>query len=371
MAACLWLTGRNLFGEVAALAAVICFATSPLVPYFSRTTQPDITAASLATAAMAVAAASRGWTTTALAFALAAASALVKLPTAVYFLPVFCFSTFPRQGSRVRFLGHVVMAGLAVAVALSWYQYARRLQLLHGLTTFGLTRSPSQLFKEWTMPEFWLRPFLQYPFDVWVFPGCTVLLLGVLLWRRRQIPWPVGILGLTVLACIFLCGYSAAVHEYYGVILLPGLTLMVGWCASELLGRSSQFARLALSVLVVMAIGWQIVRSRSFWSHHQAEWAELSAFSRKNLGPQGSTRIAVFTDGSPEMFWFTGQIGRFGDTDHPEIDPRDGFGVVDRVRLKDRALAVESVLRAQGCETVFQNAVGWVCQAHLRANGQP
>jgi hypothetical protein len=52
LCACLWLIGRQRFGGEAGPLAAMAFATAPIVVYFSRTTQPDATAAGLATLAM-------------------------------------------------------------------------------------------------------------------------------------------------------------------------------------------------------------------------------------------------------------------------------------------------------------------------------
>jgi 4-amino-4-deoxy-L-arabinose transferase-like glycosyltransferase len=361
---CLWWAGTSAFGAVAGFTAVAWFATSPLTPYFSRTAQPDITAAALATAALAVAIQRLGWIRAALAFALVTAAALVKVTAAVYLLPVLWFATFATKPSLARAAGHLALAGASVVGIFAWYRYAASLERLNGLTNFGVTRSPEQLWREWQMPQFWLRNFVQLPFDVWIFPAASVILLGRLAWRRRKTPWRVGALGATALAYIFLCGYSGAHHDYYGVVLLPALTLMAGWAGAELLSLlpTPRRAAVACAVVVAAAIGWQLARARGFWATRRLEWAELTAFSRQTLGTQGASRIVVFSDGSPQMFWFTGQIGRFGDPKGPSLERGDQFAVVDRLRLKQRASAVEAQLGAVGCERVFENSVGWICR---------
>src|SRR5262249_39209642 len=155
-----------------------------------------------------------------LSFLLVGMSALLKLPGAVYLLPVFLFSLRGRRVSTARVARALLFAGVAMVPAAAWYAHARRLQQSSGLENFGLTRTISQLLAEWQMPKVWLRDFVQLPFDVWVFPGAMVLLLAVLVWRRRRTPWEVGALGVTALAYMFLCGYSGAHHTYYGVMLL-------------------------------------------------------------------------------------------------------------------------------------------------------
>jgi Dolichyl-phosphate-mannose-protein mannosyltransferase len=361
---CLWRVARTLFGPMAAFVAVALFASSPLTPYFSRTAQPDMTAAALATAAIAVAVHGRTWILSALAFALAGAAALVKLPAAVYLMPVVLFSVFTAKPTLRRAAGHLALAASTAIVVLAWYRHAASLQLLSGIANFGLSRSPQQLWDEWQMPKFWLRNFVQFPFDVWIFPLATVVLLGVLVWRAKKTPWRMGVLGATSLAYIFLCGYSGAHHDYYGVILLPLLALMSGWAGAELLSRSARpkVTAVVCVFIAAAAVGWQVARARRFWPTRQLEWAQLSAFSRAEMGSQGTSRIVVFSDGSPQMFWFTGQVGRFGDTLQPALAAGDQFAVVDRLGLRRRASDIESKLAADGCMKVFENDVGWICR---------
>jgi len=368
MAAALWVCGRNLFGVTAGWAAVLALATSPLTPYFSRSAQPDFTAAACATAALAIASNSRTWKSALGAAGSACMAALVKLPTAIYLLPVLAFTVFRERPSLLKLSSRGVMALAAAGSALSWYSHARRLEMLHGLTNFGVTRSPWQLWSEWQMPVFWQRAFLQHPFDVWLFPLWTVLLLAVAVARRKKTPWEVGVLGLTAVAGIFLCGYSLAHHDYYGIILLPALCLMAGWAMSEgLQAIAFQRGRVLLAAgLVVVALTYQMLRARRFWPRDSQAWEVLSRFSREKLGIPGPSRVVVFSDGSPQMFWFTGQHGRFGNPAAPSFDPKDTHAVVDRQRVRQSAL-LEEQLRRLGCGPVFENPVAFFCQrTHLQ-----
>lgn len=368
LVASVWQAGRALFGPFAGLAAVIACATSPLTPYFSRTTQPDMASAGLAALAVAVAATSARLPWTVLSFLLVGMSALLKLPGAVYLLPVILLSFRGRRRSTPRVVGALLLAALAMVPAAAWYAHARRLQHENGIENFGLTRTVGQLLAEWQIPKVWLRDFVQFPFDVWVFPGAMALLVAVLFWRGRRTPWEVAALGVTALAYLLLCGYSGAHHTYYGVMLLPAFSPMIGWASAEVLAAGRGKAAVLLACGVGLALAWQIHRDRSFWASHRAEWASLEAFSRREFGPQGRTRIVVFSDGSPQMFWFTGQIGRFQWLESPVLGPRDDYAVVDRSRISARAVPVEAALVAAGCQPVFESAVGWICRApvHMR-----
>ena len=62
----------------------------------------------------------------------------------------------------------------------------------------------------------------------------------------------------------------------------------------------------------------------------------------------------VFSDGSPQVFWFAHRFGVQGDPDSPSV-PAGQLGVVDRRRLKGRVEALESKLKAQGCALAFEN----------------
>ena len=358
-----WWAGKALFGPEAGMGAVVCFATSPLTAYFSRATQPDMAAAALAALALATVAVAGGWGRTTLAFALMTLAALLKLPAAVYLLPVVLLSLRGSSRSMTRVIAVLALAGVGMLAVLAWYRHALALQAETGIGNFQLTRSARQLLAEWRMPTFWTRSFVQLPFDLWVFPGAMVLLLGVLAWRGRATPWEVGALGASVLAHVFLCGYSGVHHTYYAVMLLPALSLMVGWAVMELVGLRARAVPLALAISVASAIGWQVHRDRLFWPTRQREWAQLTAFSSDELGPQGRTRVVVFSDGSPELFWFSGQIGRFAAVEVPALAPADGYALVDRVRLVGRTESIEAALMAGGCVQVFQNAVGWICRA--------
>lgn len=350
LAGCLFLLARaRLASADAGLIAVIALATSPLTAYISRSAQPDFTAAALATLAMLLAT----YGLAVPAFACACLAALIKLPAAVYLLPVLLLALEKAPKRRVLL---VALAGLSAATALAWYRYARSLEEATGITNFGVSRSPSQLLYEWQLPAFWLKNFTQHPFDVWVFPLATVALLGVIAWKRSETPRDVRVLGFTVVAYLLLCGYSAAHHDYYGIVLLPALCLMIAW-ASRMLMPLKRFMPV-FAVCAVLAVAWSVQRARKFWPVNQTEWAELGVFASQHKG-----RIVVFSEGNPRLFWFTGQVGRFGDLVTPEVHAGDDFGVVDRTRLAEKSAAVEATLSGHGCTPVFENPVAWVCRA--------
>lgn len=348
LAVCLFLLARERFGEAAGPLAVLVFATSPLTPYFSRTTQPDMTAAALAATALLLASRNR----LVPALACAALAALIKLPAAVYLPPVVFLAPNRRRA--------LVLAAVALLPVGAWYLHARELELATGLTNFGVSRGAGQLLSEWGTRKFWQKSFVQYPFDVWVFPLATVALLGVLGWKRRATPPLVGVLGATVLAYVFLCGDSGAHHDYYGVVLLPALCLMIAWAASQLVALRR--ALVVLTALAAMAVGWQWSRARRWWPAHEPEWAALTAFSRAELGARG----VVFSEGNPRLFWFTERRGRWGDAAQPALEPNDDFAAIDRLRLEERAKPLEVALTAAGCVEAFANEVAWVCRTGHR-----
>jgi hypothetical protein len=248
-----------------------------------------------------------------------------------------------------------------------WYRHARALELVNGITNFGVTRSPAQLLAEWQMPRFWLLNFTQHPFDVWVFPGVSVLVLLVALVRLRQraVSRPLVLLGVTELAYVFLCGYSGAHHDYYGLIQLPLLSIAGGRAlavASEWVSsRWRRGAPWVVAGFVLVAMGWQVRRGSGWWPQHGAEWKALAEFSERTWGPPGPNRVVVFSNGSPQLFWWSHQHGAFGDLAAPSVPP-SRVGLVDRLRLKAQAVPVEAALTRQGCTRVFENEVAFVCQ---------
>ena len=72
------------------------------------------------------------------AFGLASAAALIKLPAAVYLLPVLCFSLVTKGSGVLRRVLHIALALVAALLALGWYHYARHLELLNGIANFGV-----------------------------------------------------------------------------------------------------------------------------------------------------------------------------------------------------------------------------------------
>lgn len=354
-AASLFLFARRRWDLLTASLVLAVFATSPLVPYFSRATQPDALAMALASLGLLVA------TTRARLAAplLVAMAGLVKLPALVYLLPVLVLAWSDSPKSIRSRAPVAVMSLLAVVPSFFWYRHARALELLNGITNFGVTRGPAQLWREWQMREFWQWTFTQHPFDVWIFPLVTVVVLLVALVRlkRREPSLFVGVLGVTVLAYLMLCGYSAAHHDYYGLMILPLLALAGGRAlaitAQWLSVRSPRLATASLVLFFSLAAIWQVRRAHNWWPHHLQEWAAFTRFSEEELR---TTRVVVFSDGSPQLFWFSHQVGSGGDTEAPSLPPGE-LALVDRLRLRERAATIEDALRGQGCVPVFENAV--------------
>ena len=359
-AAALFFFAHWLLGLEGAALTLASFATSPLVPYFSRTTQPDVAAMAFAILALALTQSRLRWAAPA-ALSLAM---LLKLPGIVYGLPMVLLLW---QGSKTRgqrALSLLLSAASLVPPAL-WYHHARTLQLLDGLETFAISRSPAQLWHEWQLPAFWVLNFVQRPFDTLLFPlaGALLVLVAAFTWRQGT---RLGrTLALTWLGYVFACGYSGAHHEYYGLMVLPLAAVGSGWALRELshrlrLARPGWLAP-ALVVFFVAALGWQVNRIKRWWPTHLDEWAELSRFSQETIGPRAGPRLMVFTDGSPETFWFMHQLGWLGDTSTPTV-AAGRFGVVDRLRLREDARRVEVALGTAGCAQRFENAVAWVCE---------
>lgn len=364
-AAAVFFFARRRWGQPTAAWCLLVFATSPLVPYFGRSTQPDAVAMGLAGLALLIPSSPSGErrsVAAVLAPLLISLAALIKLPAIVYLLPVFVLG-WSAARSRALLL---LTTALSLLPPFLWYRYARALELTNGLTNFGVTRSPSQLLGEWLMPEFWRLDFTQHPLDVWVFPLVTVVVLLVALVRvrARQFSRLLVLLGATVLAYLFLCGYSGAHHDYYGLILVPLFALGGGRAlavAVEWLGnRRGKLVPAAVVTFALAAMGYQVFRGWHWWPRHQAEWAAFQSFSEKTLGPPGPNRVMVFSGGSPQLFWFSHQHGGFGLLHEPAV-PAGRYGLVDRLRLKSDAARIEATLKTAGCQPLFENEVVFAC----------
>jgi hypothetical protein len=249
-----------------------------------------------------------------------------------------------------------------------WYRHAAQLQQINGIHNFGLSRTFSQLWSEWRQPVFWITNFTQHPFDIWLFPVFSGLALGAAgFFSKRSLKSPFAwAVGLTVFVYLLISGYGAAHHEYYGVIILPLLSLGVGRVLSQAeLHIPVRWARVAMGCLAsVLACGvyWQHSRARTWWAKNVESWQTLERFCLTELPPAGRERVRVFSDGSPQMFWFSHQFGEWGNRNAPAVS-RGEIVLVDRARLWRNLASVENAVRSQGCVSLFENEVAFVCRA--------
>lgn len=353
---------RKRWGNSAASWVAVVFATSPLVPYFSRATQPDPAAMGFGALSMWLASGTLFWA----APLMVGVAGLIKLPALVYLLPVVMIAAWNRPW-RQRFLlvGPIFFALLAVWL---WYRHAAQLQTINGIHNFGLSRTFPQLWAEWNQSVFWVTNFTQHPFDVWLFPLFSGLAVGAaILFSRSSLKSPLAwALGFSVISYLMLSGYGAAHHEYYGVIILPFLSLGLGRVFSQVepqaTSRWPRAATWAAMALLVSALGWQHFRARNWWARNVEAWTTFEKFCLKELSPPGREKIRVFSDASPQMFWFSHQFGEFGDSRAPTISSGE-VALVDRIRLWRNIDSVEQTLRAQGCLPFFENEVALLCRA--------
>ena len=352
---------KRRWGSSVAIWVAIVFTTSPLVPYFSRATQPDSAAMGFGALSMWVASSRLFWA----APLVVGIAGLIKLPALIYFLPVAVIAGWSRPW-RQRFILLVAIIS-AMVPAWIWYRHAAQLQTLNGIHNFGLSRTFPQLWAEWNQSVFWRTNFTQHPFDIWLFPAFSGLAVGAaILFSKSSLKspfaWAVAV-GAT--AYLMLSGYGAAHHEYYGVIILPLLSLGVGRVLSQLepkvASRWPRASALVAAALLVSAVGWQQIRARTWWAQNVEAWQIFERFCLTELSGPGREKIRVFSDGSPQMFWFSHQVGEFADSRAPAISSGE-VALVDRVRLWKNHASVENVLHSQGCVAFFENEVAFACR---------
>ncbi len=215
--ASLLLLARDLLGATAAAVATTAFAFSPIVFFYSRTTQPDVPSVALALCALwllsrSLATESTGWGWYLLSALLMALGALIKLPAIVFGLPALALLYERRQWSAARKLGYWLYLPIATLPPLIWYWHARGLQERYGAPYIFLGDSLRSLWAAWTRPGFYNRIFVQALFDSYAFPivSATAVLAYLLYWRKM--PRWLRAMAIASVIFFFLAGDSAAHH---------------------------------------------------------------------------------------------------------------------------------------------------------------
>ncbi len=274
--ACLYGLGARLLGRPAGLAAAALMAVAPSTVFFGRTFLSDTPMLTFMIAAVWAwdvyfERASRG--RLAVAAALTALAALVKLPAILVLAPIVGTAWRHRRFSAFADRGAWVGGLAAVAVVAAWYWHADRIYLETGLTqavfrpsgTYPPDIAPGVQF---TSVSHWATRARLLTFETWrelgdrfwqlhlTAFGAAGVLLG--LWRApRATRAPIDLWLLGGLALFVVALEGQFWHEFHQLPLLPPLFLYFGAAAAPLFDGEWQARMLPRRAggLIVGAVG--------------------------------------------------------------------------------------------------------------------
>jgi MFS family permease len=339
--ASLLLLTRDLLGATSTAVATAAFAFSPIVLFYSRTTQPDVPSVALALCSLwvlsrSLATESTRWGWYFLSALLMALAALIKLPAIVFGLPALALLYERRQWSAARKLGYWLYLPIATLPPLIWYWHARDLQERYGAPYIFLGDSPHSLWAAWTRPGFYNRIFVQALFDSYAFPivSATAVLAYLLYWKK--IPRWIRAMAIASVIFFFLAGDSAAHHTSYGMIAVPAIALGAAFGVDRFLAAARYRTALLVSLIACTCYyGWW--RTRRWFAAKDAAIPYLQAASDLNRLTGSEEQIAIVSDGDPKGLWFVDRRGWVVDpaeTDNwVQLHPQIAVVGVDNNRL--------------------------------------
>ena len=204
------------------ILALIFFVFSPLHILVSRTFQPEELAILLLLAAVYW----RSWSIFSLAV-------LVKFPIALFF-PVLLFDKKQRKNMLFSFLKFIV----ALLPSVVWYLRASKLTVDNHI---------SRAFQaaNWLQPKLWISPSWYFSLfqieHIWIFTTLGLLFFILGIWgigKQNFSLWRRWFISGTIYALLF--NYHMMTHEYYHLLLLPPLAVIVGsgiWLILSILPR--------------------------------------------------------------------------------------------------------------------------------------
>ena len=311
--ASLLLLARDLLGVTAAAVATTAFAFSPLVLFYSRTTQPDVPSVALALCSLwllsrSLATESTGWGWYLLSALLMALGALIKLPAIVFGLPALALLYERRQWSAARKLGYWLYLPIATLPPLIWYWHARDLQERYGARYFFLGDSLHSLWAAWTRPGFYNRIFVQALFDSYAFPIVSAMAVLAYLLYWRKMPLWIRAMAIASVIFFFLAGDFAAIHTSYGMVAVPAIALGAGFGVDRFLATRRYRTALLVSLIgCTCYYGWW--RTRRWFAPKDAAVPYLQAATDLNRLTGSGERIAIVSDGDPKGLWFLDRRG--------------------------------------------------------------
>lgn len=346
-----------------ATVAVLTFAASPLIYYYGRAVQPDVPALSLALFALVLLESALREPTlptgrlvgSSVAMGLAL---LVKLPAIVYGLPAawLVLRRYPPRAA-LRDLQLWVYPAVALLPALAWYRHARRLEDTYGIHYFYLGSSWQHLWAAWTSVIFYRRIFLEQLFDVYAFPLAAVLSVAAYLgWRR--VPTFVRATALGCLAFLFLAGFQASHHLYYGVLVTPAVALGAGAGFDRWSPRLGRHRTWAMGALCAGILAYAPLRCGHWFPVAGAD-APLRAAAQELDRRAPDRRVLVVSRGDPKLLWFLDRKGWIGPSSGEAAwlaqEPLHAPAVaLDGDRLSPATMAeLEPVLAKQGYTRVL------------------
>ncbi|MBC7238198.1 MAG: glycosyltransferase family 39 protein, partial [Chloroflexi bacterium] len=240
-----YLLGRRLLDEAAALLAVLFLGLSPLYVFYGRTVQPDAVALFFSSGAFYLFLRwldDNTWPSYVGAALCAALAFLVKIPSLYLGVPLLGAAFHARGRHLWRDRRLWLLAALALVPTVAYYLYAHNLYLQTGMTVYGISGGWPGSGKFEAADQLLSLDFYRVMFGrlrgvILGRYGFPAFVLGLLIAPSKREEWLLMLwLGSTTLF-ILAVAQGNRQHEYYQLPLVPVAALYIGKALSRLLQR--------------------------------------------------------------------------------------------------------------------------------------